>query len=94
MPAEPITRINVKVLAISVALFWGFIVLIIALGNLGLPPYGRAFLEIAASIYPGYRADATLLQVILVTVYAAIDGAIAGAVVGWLYNRIGFARKS
>lgn len=88
MPDNSNVRINIKALAASVALFWGCIVLLVALGNLALPPYGRAFLEIAASIYPGYEADATLLQAICVTFYAAVDGAIAGAVVGWLYNRI------
>ncbi len=88
MQAEPISRINVKALALAVALFWGLIVLVVALGNLALPPYGRTFLEIAASIYPGYEAGATALQALLVTFFAAVDGAIAGAVVAWLYNRL------
>ncbi len=87
MPSSTSTHIDAKALALAVSLFWGFIVLIVALGNLGLPPYGSTFLEIAASIYPGYEAGSSLPQLLLVTFYALVDGAIAGAVVAWLYNR-------
>ncbi len=88
MQAEVFHRVHVKALSVAVALFWALIVLIVALGNIGLNPYGQAFLDVAASIYPGYRAEATLWQALLVTFYAAIDGAIAGLAVGWLYNRL------
>lgn len=89
MQSQNFARINLKALALAVSLFWAFIVLTVALGNLGLPGYGQDFLETAASIYPGYRAEADILQALLVTFYAAIDGAIAGLAVGWLYNRFG-----
>ena len=39
-----------------------------------------------ASLYPGYRATASLGQVIIGTVYGVLDGAVAGAVFAWLYN--------
>ena len=88
MQSDAFARINVKALALAVAAPWGLLVLVVALGNLGLPSYGQAFLDVAASIYPGYRADPTVPQVLLVAFYAAIDGAIAGLVVAWLYNRL------
>ncbi len=39
-----------------------------------------------SSIYPGYRAMASFGNVIVGTLYALLDAAIAGAVFAWLYN--------
>ena len=46
-------RINVIALSVAAALFWGVAILVVAVANLIWPDYGSAFLEIAASIYPG-----------------------------------------
>lgn len=58
------------------------------LANLAFPFYGLAWLQLAALIYPGYHGPAGLGSVILVTVYGVVDGAAAGLLFGWLYNRI------
>ena len=79
-------RFNLTALSLTVGLFWGAAILIVASANLIWPSYGRAFLDLAASIYPGYHPGPTVGSVITGTLYGLVDGAIAGAVFGWLYN--------
>jgi len=79
-------RCNVTALTLTVGLFWAAAILIVALANLIWPGYGRAFLDVAASIYPGYHPGSGAGSVITGTLYALVDGAIGGAVFGWLYN--------
>jgi hypothetical protein len=56
--------------------------------NLVWPSYGREFLQLVASIYPGYHATPSFGQVIVGTLYALVDGAVGGAIFAWLYNRL------
>lgn len=79
-------RFNIGVLSLTVGLFWGAAILLVGVSNLIWPGYGRAFLELAASIYPGYTAGATVGQVVIGTLYGLVDGAIGGAIFAWLYN--------
>jgi hypothetical protein len=79
-------RFNVTALALTSGLIWGAAVLVVAWANVIWPSYGRAFLELAASVYPGYRPGPGFGSVITATLYGLVDGAIAGAVFGWLYN--------
>jgi hypothetical protein len=58
----------------------------VALANLIWPSYGRAFLELTASLYPGYQPGAGLGSVVTGTLYGLGDGAVSGAVFAWLYN--------
>ena len=79
-------KFDVKALALTAGLFWGVAILIVALANLIWPPYGRAFLDLSASIYPGYRPGTGFGSVITGTLYALVDGAICGALFAWIYN--------
>ncbi len=79
-------KFSVIALASTVGVLWGSAILIVALANLIWPNYGRAFLELAASVYPGYRAESGLGSVITGTLYGLVDGAGGGAVFAWLYN--------
>ena len=81
-------RLNVKAMTISAALFWGILAMfLVGMGNLIWPGYGQAFLDLMASLYPGYKATASFGQVIVGTFYGMLDGAICGALFAWLYNR-------
>jgi hypothetical protein len=77
---------NIKALAIVAAICWGGAFLLVGLANLIFAGYGAAFLELGEAIYPGYTAEAGFGSVIVVTLYALIDGAVCGAIFGWLYN--------
>jgi hypothetical protein len=79
-------KLNLTALTFAAGLFWGLAVLIVAAANLIWPSYGGAFLDLAASVYPGYRPGSGVGSVITGTLYGLVDGAIAGAVFGWLYN--------
>lgn len=81
-------RLSLAALALTAGVFWGGAILIVALANLIWPSYGRAFLDLAASIYPGYRPGSGLGSVITGTLYGLVDGAVAGAVFAWLYNLV------
>ena len=50
-------RMDIKALSLTVAIVWGGSILLIGLANLIWTSYGVAFLEVAASIYPGYRGS-------------------------------------
>ena len=79
-------RLSVKGLALTGAVLWGAVVFLVGIGHLAVPSYGVAFLEVVASIYPGYSVGG-FGSVIVGTLYALVDGAIGGAVLAWLYNR-------
>lgn len=81
-------RLNVGALALTIGLLWGAAMLIITSANLIWPSYGRTFLDVVASVYPGYDPGSGPGSVIVGTLYGLVDGTIGGAVLGWLYNRL------
>jgi hypothetical protein len=85
---EAIMRFNTKAMATATGLLWGGAVLTTGIANLVSPAYARDFLRVLASFYPGYKARRTAGQVALVTSCALVDGAVAGALCAWLYNRM------
>jgi len=79
-------KLNVTAFALTAGLLWGGAVLVVALANLAWPGYGRAFLELTASLYPGYHPGTGAASVIVGGLYGLVDGLIGGAVFAWLYN--------
>jgi hypothetical protein len=82
-------KLNVKALAIAVGGVWASCILLIGLAHLIWPGYGGAFLELTASIYPGFHPANGIGAVVVGTLVGLLDGAIGGAVIAWLYNRTG-----
>jgi hypothetical protein len=82
-------KLSIRALVIVVSLLWGGAVLLVGLANLMSPSYGVAFLQMVSSIYPGFHAAGTIVDVLVGTIYALVDGALCGLFFGWLYN--GFA---
>ena len=54
--------------------------------NMLVEGYGSAFLEMMASVYPGYKATGTAGDLVIGCFYAATDGIIAGGGLALLYN--------
>ena len=80
-------RLNVKAMTIAVALIWGVLAMfLVGLANIIWPSYGQPFLDLMASLYPGYKATASIGQVVIGTLYGLLDGAICGALFAWFYN--------
>jgi hypothetical protein len=67
-------KLNVKALALTAGIVWALAVLLVGAANLLWSGYGGAFLQLMASVYPGYHAT------------GSVDGAVCGLVFGWLYN--------
>jgi len=57
------------------------------LGLIGVIGWGRAVVDVLGSLYLGFRP--TLLGSVIGGAWAFVDGALAGVVVAWLYNRLG-----
>ena len=84
-------KLDVKALALTAAILWGLVAMLLTgIANLLWPSYGQGFLSVMASVYPGYEATRSVGQVVIGSLYGLLDGAIAGALLAWLYNR--FAR--
>ena len=81
-------KLDVRAAATASALLWSGAVLIVGIANVIRPRYGKDFLELLASIYPGYKARPKLSQVAVGTACAVVDGAVGGALCAWLYNRL------
>lgn len=81
-------KLSIMGMACALAVLWGLAILIVGVANLLWPPYGQELLELAASLYPGYKGTASFGQVIVGTMYGVVDATIAGAVFAWLYNSI------
>jgi hypothetical protein len=81
-------KLNLKALAFSLAVLWGAGVFLVGLANLIWPGYAAAFLNLLASIYPGYHASGSFGDLIVGTLYAVLDGAAGALIFGWLYNSL------
>jgi hypothetical protein len=79
-------KLSISGLAIASALLWGGGLLFVGVLNMRVPSYGVAFLQMMSSVYPGFKASPTIGDVIVGTLYAAVDGAICGFLFAWLYN--------
>ena len=87
-PITAVMKFNEKQLAVACAILWGACMLVIGLANIAWRGYGQDFLNVMASVYPGYHAAGSLLQVAIGTMYGFGDGLVGGFIFGWLYNHL------
>ena len=87
-------QLNIKALAIAGAVLWGGSFLFLGIVNLIVADYGSGWLSLAASMYPGYDGPDGFGSVIVVTLWALIDGAVAGAILAWIYNLVAKERQA
>ena len=81
-------KLSVRAMSITSCVLWGGAVLTVGLINLIEPKYGRQFLNLIRSIYPGYQAQPNTKGVVVGTGYALLDGAVGGAIFAGLYNQL------
>lgn len=79
-------RLSMKGMIAAAALLWGGAILFVGLLNLAMPAYGMSFLQMISSVYPWFHASRSFGDVIIGTIDALIDGAVAGFLFAWLYN--------
>ena len=80
-------RLCVRTTAMTFGILWALVFFLVAGAQQVWPSYGVDFLELMDSLYPGY-APGGVGSVIMGSLYALVDGAIGGAVLAWVYNRI------
>ncbi|MGB5152543.1 MAG: hypothetical protein WBN74_02815 [Candidatus Sulfotelmatobacter sp.] len=80
-------KLNTKALALTSAILWGLAMLVTSLANLIWGNFGQQFLQTMSSVYPGYHATRSITEVIVGTLYGAVDGFVGGAVFAWLYKQ-------
>lgn len=78
-------KLSIRALALACGLLWGGGILTVGVAHRFAPDYGRAFLDMVASIYPGYEVGG-LRSVAVGTAYGFVDGFVGGALLAWLYN--------
>lgn len=79
-------KLSIKALTIAGGIIWALAILFVGILNIIFSEYGGEFLKVMASVYPGYKASGTFIDVIVGTLYALLDGAVAGLVFALLYN--------
>lgn len=88
---EDAMKLSIKALAIALGVVWGGCILLVGLAQLAWPGYGSAFLGMAGSIYPGFDPAGGAGAVVVGALYGFVDGAVGGAVLAWLYNKVAAA---
>jgi len=79
-------KLSAKPLALTLGLLWGGAMLILGILNMTIPPYGADILVVMGSVYPGIYGAGTLSEALAGAAYGAIDGALGGLLIAWLYN--------
>ena len=86
-------KLCVRSMALAAGLLWGGAMLLVgvvaaASGVHDGGYYGSDFLLVMASIYPGYEGTPSFGDAFVGSLYGLVDGAIAGALLACLYNRL------
>ena len=79
-------KLNLWAFTIASAIIWSATMMLITTINLLLPTYGRGFLLVISSIYPGYLPG--VKGIFVGILYGFLDGAIFGAIFAMLYNKL------
>jgi hypothetical protein len=79
--------IRIRTVSLTFAMFVSILMIVVGLARLVSEDYGQAFVDVMASLYPGYTGTANFPQVIIGALYGALDGAVVGTVLSWLYNQ-------
>lgn len=79
-------KLSAKTLALTLGVLWGGAMFLIGILNVVMPPYGADLLVVMGSVYPGIFGAGTVSEALLGGAYGAIDGALGGLLIAWLYN--------
>jgi hypothetical protein len=82
-----IQKLSVKAFVLAGGTLWGSALLLVGLFNLASPNYGKVFLDAIGSVYLWHPGTASLGSVMILAGLAFLDGAIAGFIFAWIYNR-------
>jgi hypothetical protein len=75
--------------ALASGLLWGGALLCVGLANMANEQYGRDFLNVMRSVYPGADTDRKIGPVLAGAAYGFADGYVAGLTFMMLYRALG-----
>jgi hypothetical protein len=76
-------KLNIKALCLAGGVLWGFYMLFIG-WFAWLLGWGTAFVVTMSSVYIGFTP--TFLGGVIGAIWGFVDGAVAGAIIAWVYN--------
>lgn len=79
-------KVSPIALGLTLGVLWGGAMCLISIVNLVNPSYGRDFLFVMASVYPGIAGAGPIAGTLMATIYGSVDGFLGGLLVGWIYN--------
>ena len=77
-------KLDIKAVGLSAGIIWGAAVFLIGLA--AMQGYGVEFMQLIASVYPGYTP--TVTGSIIGGIIGFIDMGIGGVIFAWLYNKL------
>jgi hypothetical protein len=80
---------SITAAGLATGVLWGGALLSVGLMNLVQPSYGKPFLKLVRSIYPGLSAKNSAPTVALLTAYGFADGFVSGVFFAMLYRAFG-----
>ena len=81
-------RLNVKAFVVAAGIFYGLTIGLTGIVNLIWSGYGATFLQMLASLYPGYDASGTIGDLIVGILNGLFDGAVMGLIFVCIYNAL------
>lgn len=79
-------KLSPLAMGITIGLLLAGALLLVGLVAMAAPGYGQPVLTGIASVYPGYDNTGTVGDLLIGTLYIAVDGFFGGLVLAWLYN--------
>lgn len=74
-------------LGIAIGVVWA--IYVFCVGITAIFGWGAALVDVLGSLYIGYGAS--FLGAVVGAIWAFVDGLIAGVIIAWVYNQVGFA---
>jgi len=79
--------ISVRALTLATGFLAAVITLVLGLASMWRPGYGSGFLDLMASVNPGYANSGTFVDLLVGAAYGFVDGGVLGWLLANLYNR-------
>jgi hypothetical protein len=79
-------KLSPLAMGITTGLLLAGALLLVGLVAMAAPGYGQPVLTGIASVYPGFDNTGTVGDLLIGTLYIAVDGLVGGLVLAWLYN--------
>ncbi len=87
-------KLDVKAFAMAGAAIGGLKVLKVLLVRQMVPGYGEPFVQLLASLFPGYHGTPGVSSIVTAVGYVVLDAAVWAALLAWLYNRVAGEKRA